>query len=61
MFLGLADTRQIGRILIQPTNPDMVLVATLGHAFGPNDERGDFFALLLTLQLPDWVGHLQVH
>jgi photosystem II stability/assembly factor-like uncharacterized protein len=39
-FLGLADTRQIGRILVDPKNPDVVLVAALGHGFGPNAERG---------------------
>ncbi|HET7674147.1 MAG TPA: hypothetical protein VFL54_01360 [Gammaproteobacteria bacterium] len=40
--LGLADTRHIGRILIDPKNPDIVLVAALGHAYGPNSERGVF-------------------
>lgn len=39
-FLGLSDTRQIGRVLIDPKNPDVVLVAALGHGFGPNAERG---------------------
>ena len=40
--LGLEDTRHIGKILIDPRNPDVVLVAALGHAFGPNAERGVF-------------------
>ena len=40
--LGLADTRHIGRILVDPRNPDVVLVAALGHAYGPNAERGVF-------------------
>ncbi len=39
---GLADTRFIGKIRIHPHNPDVVWVAALGHAFGPNDERGVF-------------------
>jgi photosystem II stability/assembly factor-like uncharacterized protein len=39
-FLGLSDTRQIGRVLVDPKNPDVVLVAALGHGFGPNSERG---------------------
>ncbi len=39
-FLGLADTRQIGAIIVDPNNPDIVLVAAFGHAFGPNKERG---------------------
>ncbi len=38
--LGLSDTRQIGALVIDPKNPDIVLVAALGHAFGPNSERG---------------------
>ncbi len=38
--IGLADSRQIGRIVIDPTNPDLVYVAALGHAYGPNEERG---------------------
>ena len=40
--LGLEDTRQIGRVLVHPRNPDLVYVAALGHAFGPNAERGVF-------------------
>ncbi|MDE1938996.1 MAG: glycosyl hydrolase [Alphaproteobacteria bacterium] len=38
--LGLKDTRQIGALIVDPNNPDIVLVAALGHAFGPNTERG---------------------
>ncbi len=40
--IGLRDTRQIGALIVHPTNPDIVLVAALGHAFGPNAERGIF-------------------
>ena len=40
--IGLRETRQIGRILVHPTNPDIVYVAALGHAYGPNEERGVF-------------------
>jgi photosystem II stability/assembly factor-like uncharacterized protein len=40
--LGLDDTRQIGRIAVDPKNPDIVFVAALGHAYGPNPERGVF-------------------
>jgi len=40
--LGLADTRHIGKVLVDPRNPDVVLVAALGHAYGPNPERGVF-------------------
>jgi len=38
--VGLADTRQIGALIVDPKNADIVLVAALGHAFGPNRERG---------------------
>lgn len=40
--IGLDDTRHIGRIWIDPHNPHVVLVAALGHYFGPNAERGVF-------------------
>ncbi len=40
--LGLADTQHIGGILVHPTDPDTLYVAALGHAFGPNPERGVF-------------------
>ena len=39
-FLGLADTRTIGRIQVHPTDPNTVWVAALGHPWGPNKERG---------------------
>ena len=42
IHLGLAETRHIGRILIDPRNPQVVLIAALGHAYGPNAERGVF-------------------
>ncbi|MGH9712401.1 MAG: WD40/YVTN/BNR-like repeat-containing protein [Candidatus Acidiferrales bacterium] len=38
--IGLRDSQQIGAILVHPHNPNIVLVAALGHAFGPNAERG---------------------
>lgn len=38
--IGLADTRTIGRIAVDPKDPNRVLVAALGHVFGPNAERG---------------------
>ena len=40
--LGLEDTRHIGRVRIHPKDPDTVYVAAMGHAFGPNEERGVF-------------------
>jgi photosystem II stability/assembly factor-like uncharacterized protein len=38
--VGLESTRQIARIRIHPTNPDLVYVAAQGHVWGPNPERG---------------------
>src|SRR6478672_6009614 len=37
--IGLKDTRHIGALIVDPKNPDIVLVAALGHIFGPNLER----------------------
>ena len=40
--IGLDDSRQIGRIIVDPQNPNRVFVAALGHAYGPNQDRGVF-------------------
>ncbi|MGH9741733.1 MAG: WD40/YVTN/BNR-like repeat-containing protein, partial [Candidatus Acidiferrum sp.] len=40
--IGLADSRHISKILVSPTNPDVVYVAAMGHGFGPNEMRGVF-------------------
>jgi photosystem II stability/assembly factor-like uncharacterized protein len=40
--VGLRDSRAIGKVIINPTNPDIVFVAALGHPYGPNSERGIF-------------------
>ena len=40
--MGLKDTHHIGRILVHPTNPDVVYVAAEGHLFSDNEERGVF-------------------
>ena len=40
--IGLSDSRQIGRILVDPRDANRVFVAALGHAYGPNQERGVF-------------------
>ena len=42
VHLGLKDTRHIARIRVHPQNADLVYVAALGHAFGPNEQRGVF-------------------
>ena len=41
-FLGLAETRQISKVRVHPTNPDIVYVAAQGHVWGSNEERGIF-------------------
>jgi photosystem II stability/assembly factor-like uncharacterized protein len=40
--IGLEDTQHIAKVLVSPQNPDIVYVAALGHAYGPNDSRGVF-------------------
>ena len=39
-FIGLKDTRHIGRIRIHPTNPDIVYVAAMGDLWQSSEERG---------------------
>jgi photosystem II stability/assembly factor-like uncharacterized protein len=38
--LGLEGSQSIGRIAVDPTNPDVVFLAVMGHLFGQNTERG---------------------
>src|SRR5215470_16285942 len=40
--MGLQDSQHIARVVIHPTNPDVVYVATMGHLFSTNEERGVF-------------------
>jgi photosystem II stability/assembly factor-like uncharacterized protein len=40
--IGLGDSRQIARILVDPHDPNLVYVAVLGHPYGPNAQRGVF-------------------
>jgi photosystem II stability/assembly factor-like uncharacterized protein len=42
VHMGLKETHHIGRILIHPTNPNIVYVAAAGRLWGPNEERGVF-------------------
>jgi photosystem II stability/assembly factor-like uncharacterized protein len=42
VYSGLKNTQHIGKVLINPTNPDIVYVAAIGHAFGANEDRGIF-------------------
>jgi photosystem II stability/assembly factor-like uncharacterized protein len=41
-FAGLGDTHAIGRLIVNPKNPDVAFVAALGHPFADNQERGIF-------------------
>jgi photosystem II stability/assembly factor-like uncharacterized protein len=40
--VGLRETGRIGRIIVHPTNPDIVFACALGRATGPQEERGVF-------------------
>ncbi|NNM33728.1 MAG: hypothetical protein HKO53_11715, partial [Gemmatimonadetes bacterium] len=40
--LGLSDTERFARIRVHPSDPDVLWAAALGHAWGPNEERGVF-------------------
>ncbi len=40
--MGLEQTGRIGRVVVHPQNPDVVLACALGHAYGPQQERGVF-------------------
>src|SRR2546422_309138 len=39
-FMGLGDVGQISRVVVDPTDPDVVFVGAIGHAWAPNPERG---------------------
>ena len=41
-FAGLEKTGRIGRVVIDPRDPNIVFAAALGHAYGPQPERGVF-------------------
>jgi photosystem II stability/assembly factor-like uncharacterized protein len=40
--IGLEATRQIGRVVVDPANPNRLYVAALGHVYDANPERGVF-------------------
>lgn len=39
---GLEESRNIGRMVVHPTNPDIVYVAAMGNLFAENPDRGVF-------------------
>ena len=40
LYLGLAETRRIGRVAVDPSNPDRIFVAGMGTQFSTNPDRG---------------------
>jgi hypothetical protein len=38
--IGLENTQHIAKVLVHPRDPDLVYVAAVGHAYGPNPDRG---------------------
>ena len=43
--MGLEKTGRIGRIVIDPRDPDIVFSAAMGHLYGPQQERGIYRTL----------------
>lgn len=43
--LGLDDTQHIGKVAVDPRNPDIVFVAAIGQLYNPNPDRGVFRSL----------------
>ena len=39
-FLGLEETTSIGRVIVHPTNSNIIYLAAVGSYFSPNEERG---------------------
>ncbi len=39
-WMGLGESHHIGRIILHPSNPNILWVAALGHLYSPNEERG---------------------
>jgi photosystem II stability/assembly factor-like uncharacterized protein len=65
--MGLSDTYHIGRVLIDPQDPDVVYVAAIGHNYTDNPERGLFKTTdggqtwQRILYVSDRVGCIDVH
>jgi photosystem II stability/assembly factor-like uncharacterized protein len=67
--IGLDKTRQIGRIVVDPTNPNRVYVAALGNIYASNPDRGVYRSLdggatwkkvLSKTDSPDTVGAIEL-
>ena len=55
--IGLKDAGQIARVIVHPSNPDLVYVAVQGQIWGPSDERGVYRS---TDGGETWAGVLQI-
>jgi len=67
--IGLEDTRQIGRVAVDPVDPNRVYVAALGHVYDANSERGVYRStdggatwkkVLFKADAPDTVGAIDL-
>lgn len=67
--IGLANTHQIGRVVVDPANPNRVYVAALGHVYAPNPDRGVYRStdggttwkkILFKTNDPDNVGAIDI-
>ncbi|MBU6297644.1 MAG: hypothetical protein KGJ79_04410 [Alphaproteobacteria bacterium] len=64
--LGLENTRYIGRIWVDPRNPNIVLVGAQGHFFGPSPNRGLYRSInggktwAHVLKINDWTGIVDI-
>jgi len=67
--IGLEATRQIGRVVVDPANPNRVYVAALGHVYDANPDRGVYRSVdggatwkkvLFKTNDPDNVGAIDV-
>ena len=68
-LIGLAETRQVGKIVVDPADPNRVYVAALGHVYEANPDRGVYRSLdggahskkvLINAMDPDNVGAIDL-